>query len=454
MAENHVLLETIELSQSAASITFDNIPQTGYTDLKIVISARGLNAAATNDSPALQFNGDTANNYSYRRIFGTGSATGSDTTGNNYAYTAYTGYATATANTFGNSQIYIPNYSVSGIQKSISSDGVSENNSSTAYMAFVSNIWTGTAAISSINIAPVNGTGWTVNSTFSLYGIAALGTTPTVAPKATGGNIIENDGTYWIHTFTSSGTFTPQTELTCDYLVVAGGGGASADAGGGGGAGGYRTSIGGSPLSILATPYAVTVGAGGVGGIINVSDPTAGSSSIFSTITSAGGGLGGRGAGLLGGAGGSGGGGSGRGQASGTFAGGTATPSGQGNNGGSGVGNASGQQAAGGGGGAGAAGANASAGFGGNGGNGLANSISGTSVTYAGGGGGGILNAGNVSVGNGGSGGGGNANNSGGAGSNGGINLGGGGGGSTYNPPNSNGGAGGSGIVIIRYPIA
>jgi hypothetical protein len=29
MAGNHVLLETIELTQNAASVTFDNIPQIG-----------------------------------------------------------------------------------------------------------------------------------------------------------------------------------------------------------------------------------------------------------------------------------------------------------------------------------------------------------------------------------------------------------------------------------------
>jgi hypothetical protein len=66
-----------------------------------------------------------------------------------------------------------------------------------------------------------------------------------------------------------------------EYLVVAGGGSGSnyAGAGGGGGAGGYRTATG---LSISpATPYTVTVGAGGT---------IDGSNSVFSTITSTGGG--------------------------------------------------------------------------------------------------------------------------------------------------------------------
>jgi len=41
MAENYVLLETINLTQTASSITFDNLPTSGYTDLKVVASIRG-----------------------------------------------------------------------------------------------------------------------------------------------------------------------------------------------------------------------------------------------------------------------------------------------------------------------------------------------------------------------------------------------------------------------------
>jgi hypothetical protein len=62
-------------------------------------------------------------------------------------------------------------------------------------------------------------------STFYLYGVAKLGTTPAIVPYATGGDTIMTDGTYWYHAFTSSGTFTPAKGLSCDVLVVAGGGG-------------------------------------------------------------------------------------------------------------------------------------------------------------------------------------------------------------------------------------
>ena len=72
--------------------------------------------------------------------------------------------------------------------------------------------------------------------------------------------------------FTSSGTFTAQATATADYLVVAGGGGGGSSVNGGGGAGGYRSSVGPSPLQGSAIPVVagvavdVTIGGGGAGG--------------------------------------------------------------------------------------------------------------------------------------------------------------------------------------------
>ena len=67
---NHVLLRRITLSASASSVTFDNIPQTGYTDLKIVISARtSRNDGTVYDPLYMQFNGSSSG-YSTRMIYG------------------------------------------------------------------------------------------------------------------------------------------------------------------------------------------------------------------------------------------------------------------------------------------------------------------------------------------------------------------------------------------------
>ena len=265
---------------------------------------------------------------------------------------------------------------------------------------------------------------------------------------STGGTITSSGGDY-IHTFTSSGTWTPGGDGNVQYLVVAGGGGGSSSTvGGGGGAGGMRTS---SSFAITAQAYSITVGSGGA---IN----TNGNNSVFSTITSTGGGTGGGYGspnGTAGASGGSGGGGGVAQNGTGGAGGAGNTPStspSQGNNGGTG-GNCSNNcdtgNGSGGGGGAGAVGANGSASGGGNGGAGTASSISGSSVTYAGGGGGGGVSASGGSGGSGGGGAGGAPSVSAVAGT---ANTGGGGGGSGHRTGTTyDAAAGGSGIVIIRY---
>jgi hypothetical protein len=457
MPSNYVLLERIELNATTSSVTFANIPQTGYTDLKLVASARQSTAAIAADV-TVQFNGTAANNFN-RFIYGDSASAGSGTDGYGPSRNYFSiGVAnTATANTFSNVEMYIPNYTSSN-NKSFTVESVGENNgTSSVFQLMVAGLWSNSAAINQITLTPVLLESFLANSTFSLYGVAAVGTTPAIAPKASGGNI-QTDGTYWYHTFLSSGTFTPATSLSCDYLVVAGGGAGappSGTASGGGGAGGYRTSIGGSPLSLTATAYTVTVGAGGAG-TTSTTTVSNGSNSVFSTITSTGGGGSGIATGtpVNAGNGGSGGGGSayytnnkGLGNTPST------SPS-QGNDGGNGVNlniNASG-----GGGGAGAAGGNGSgsnAGAGGAGSNSASSwaSATGTGVSgyYAGGGGGGSEVSGAAA---GGAGGGGAGSNEG-KGTDGTANTGGGGGGSG-NPMTGNAASGGSGIVIIRYTVA
>jgi len=268
---------------------------------------------------------------------------------------------------------------------------------------------------------------------------------------ATGGTVTTSDG-YKIHTFTSSGDFTVTSGGNVEYLIVAGGGGAGSGTAGGGGAGGYRSSVSGEISGRLSTSesalqlsdgiYTVVVGSGGTGGIGTGTAPTNGSSSIFYTISTVGGGAGGDGNSSLtprldGQSGGSGGGGwnyngdsgsSGTGTANQGFDGGTANTNGGGGGGGAGA-----------------------AGGGRNGGNGIQSTISGTPIYYGGGGGGGGAGGYGEAAGSGGLGGGGG----GGAytGGNGNANTGGGGGGSWFYSSSSVGGNGGSGIVIIRYAI-
>jgi hypothetical protein len=294
---------------------------------------------------------------------------------------------------------------------------------------------------------------------------------------ATGGTVT-TCGDYKIHTFTGPGTFCVTAGAgpvaVADYLVIAGGGSGGTNKGGGGGAGGYRFSDGtstgcysagpsplGAPnLPISAQAYPITVGAGGAGG----AHPTYndGSNSVFSTITSTGGGAGGDGPGGAGTGtpGGSGGGGVGGYGANpcGAAGGSGNTPSvspPQGNDGGTGTPGSGSDDAGGGGGGASATGSNGGPGSnpGGDGGDGLANSINGSATTRAGGGGGAVRRGDGQPTGrtsgSGGAGGGGTGGgqpNPAANGTAGTTNTGSGGGGGG---PQS--GAGGSGIVIIRY---
>src|SRR6056300_367902 len=279
--------------------------------------------------------------------------------------------------------------------------------------------------------------------------------------SATGGTITTS-GDFKIHSFTGDGCFVVSTlgnsptvptggPSNVDYLVVAGGGGGANSspvnrAGGGGGAGGLRTSFpspgcnaGAFPIS--ATTYPVTVGGGG-GNSPGTCNERKGSNSVFSSITSTGGGSGGTAyqnhpcvPGDL--TGGSGGGGGGSNSVSIVGAGGTGnTPPvspPQGNNGGpGGAGNCTGGGGGGGGGhsGGGGTGGNGSGGSAGSPGPGTSNSITGSSVTYSVGGSGGSAcgnspgSAGTANRGNGGGGG---------------------------NATTGTGGLGGKGIVIIRY---
>ena len=124
------------------------------------------------------------------------------------------------------------------------------------------------------------------------YQIADL----TAAAKATGGYISYANGKT-IHKFEKTGVFTiTDSSLTSVDALVIGGGGAggngapSSHYGGGGGAGAlhYQTNL---PVS-NASPYAVSIGAGGVATWYQNSNGTSGTQTVFSTITAAGGGAG------------------------------------------------------------------------------------------------------------------------------------------------------------------
>ena len=447
MPNTYVALRTETVAVASSTITVDLTGISGYTDLVAVLS-NVRHATSQPQRVAMRVNGDTGNNYSETRLIGNGStATSSRNSNFNWTYTGLSILGTDT-NTQPSMLIsQFQNYANTSVNKTILHRGSNANSEASAVVT----LWRSTSAITSISYLWDGGGNFSIGTTISLYGIANA---DQGAAKATGG-IITEDSQYWYHTFGASGAFIPKQSLTCDYLVVAGGGGGDS---GGGGAGGFRTSIGASPLSVTATTYNITVGAGGSG---SFGAATAGSNSVFSTITSNGGARANSvdiGNGF---AGGSGSGGASKASAE-TFGGAGNTPSttpSQGNAGG-GNGFRGSPYPNGGGGGAGGVGGTAPSGSvggaGGIGSNALASwaAATGTGINgyYAGGGGGSAYYA-PATGGLGGLGGGGN-----GASSNGGfsgvVNTGGGGGAGGQNAGGTNlkPGDGGSGIVIVRYP--
>ena len=157
-------------SGGTSTITFSSIPST-YTDLCLKLSLRSSSA---NDRRIIffKFNSVTSG-YNDRSIRAFNSAVASQTdNGGNTSFAVWDmPAANATSNTFSNVELYIPNYAGS-TNKSISADGVGENNGTSGAIAgLTAALSTVTSAISQIDIFG-DGTGNFVQySTAYLYGV-------------------------------------------------------------------------------------------------------------------------------------------------------------------------------------------------------------------------------------------------------------------------------------------
>jgi len=167
MANTYTLIaSSIVGSGGATTITFSSIPST-YTDLLVKASLRNDRSAVAEDY-GIFFNGDTTSgNYSAKELLGSGSAASSRSA---YNYGLLVVSNNSTANTFGNLEVYIPNYAGSAA-KSASVDAVTENNATEAYAGLTARLWTGTAAITSITIDKGDSG---VTNTFLQYSTAYL----------------------------------------------------------------------------------------------------------------------------------------------------------------------------------------------------------------------------------------------------------------------------------------
>jgi hypothetical protein len=169
MATTYTLISSVTVgSGGTTNITFSSIPQT-YTDLVIKVCGKpDINGTG---ALGIQFN-STTTTYTNKRLYGDGSSAQSDSASTtNYLNVGLFGNSSGTSN-FGNTEVYIPNYTFSN-QKSVSTDSVSEGNTTTQYMTLQAGLWNGTGAITSIKLGIDNDTSNFVQySTAYLYGIS------------------------------------------------------------------------------------------------------------------------------------------------------------------------------------------------------------------------------------------------------------------------------------------
>ena len=164
MANTYTLIASSTVgSGGTANFTFSSIPQT-YTDLQILCSSKTNRGTFNNDAINLNLNGSTSN-ITAIRLFGDGSSAASNTG------RGILNNAAASTSVFSSTQIYIPNYA-SANYKSISADSVTENNGTEAYAQLHAQLWSDTAAVTSVVLAPADGTLFLEYSTAYLYGIS------------------------------------------------------------------------------------------------------------------------------------------------------------------------------------------------------------------------------------------------------------------------------------------
>jgi hypothetical protein len=166
MANTMTLIASYASTGSVGSISFTSIPST-YTDLQIVYSFRTNDAGIYNDISVTLNSNNSANG---KDLYAIGSTVGSYSPSASQSFFAEGVGSGATASTFSNGTIYIPNYAGS-TQKSISGDTVGENNAAAAVILLAAGLYSSTSAVTSVTFTPASPSSFLQYSTAYLYGV-------------------------------------------------------------------------------------------------------------------------------------------------------------------------------------------------------------------------------------------------------------------------------------------
>ena len=171
MATTMTLITSYEVTTSGQTIIdLTSIPGT-YNNLSIKFSSRQTTAGGE-DTPFIRFNNDSASNYNF--VFGASYSPGtfqSGTTTTSFWIGTVPG-AGDTANSFGNLEVFIPNYSSSTFKKTLHSESVVGGTAANQYRRVFGGYWNSTAAINRIQLGILSGGyQFAIGTTVYVYGI-------------------------------------------------------------------------------------------------------------------------------------------------------------------------------------------------------------------------------------------------------------------------------------------
>ena len=168
------VIDHTELGAAATSWTKTSIPSS-YDHLLLKFSTRSDSPSGERDEADVTLNGDTGTNYSLTQLWGGSATPGSQqTTGNSAIAKNYINGNTSTADTFGSGTLWIPHYANTANFKQVLIQAACEGATTTDYqwgLSLCAGLWSSTAAVNQITLAPLTGTNFVQYSTFTLYGV-------------------------------------------------------------------------------------------------------------------------------------------------------------------------------------------------------------------------------------------------------------------------------------------
>jgi hypothetical protein len=171
MPKTYEPIATQTLGTATNTVTFTSIPQT-YTDLICIVEGRGTRADY-DDEVKIQFNSDTATNYSTTLLTGTGSSTSSSRASNSSVIIGRITANSATAGVRSNMILNIMNYSNTTTYKTVLERLNEPPSGGADYgVGLHVGLWRNTAAITILTLT-TTAANFSSGCNFTLYGIKA-----------------------------------------------------------------------------------------------------------------------------------------------------------------------------------------------------------------------------------------------------------------------------------------